>query len=88
MSKIGERVFHKTMMVPPYFGYSSEAKLMEVTIEIDVDKLMRELAPKARSNRSKRSKLAAGIVVMVKDVDLPKAGDPGPELLSDCFKSR
>lgn len=61
MSDIGVRVFTKSMLVKTRDG--DDPRPYKVRLELDIDVLMRMLAPKARRNRSRRSRYLAGAVV-------------------------
>ena len=62
MKDFGVRVFRKQMLVGTGFT-GDERKMFEVRIEIDIDRIMRGMAPKARRNKSKRSRFADGAIV-------------------------
>ena len=60
-ANVGTRVFRKQMRVQGWF-ISDEPRMYEVRIEIDVDRIMSGMAPKAKRNKSKRSRFANGAI--------------------------
>lgn len=63
---IGTRVFRRTIQLDGW-GRFSPPQTIEVTVEVDVDKLMSGLGNKALRNKSKRSR-QFGILVITKPV--------------------
>lgn len=61
---IGTRVFRRTIQLDAW-GRLSPPQTIEVTVEVDVDKLMVGLGNKALRNKSKRSR-QFGVLVITK----------------------
>lgn len=62
---IGTRVFKARVTLPPTRYSSADPQLpWNVTVEVDVDTLMKWMGEKARRNKSKRSREADGCIVV------------------------